>query len=190
MHSPEDDQSILIKSSSCNHPELFTTQKRISTRCHCKQCLLILFHHAKLQVLQYSAFKFNTSYSYSEFFLLERDLNLRPPDWRAGALPTEVSSPALAVSLFCQYRCSGTPIRSHETILPFSQGSRPSYDTTWEEAVPGCTIKGHDFSILFSLFIQIYLKMYPVSFPCGLLHDRVSFCLKYYIFRCCRLLVK
>ena len=24
----------------------------------------------------------------------------------------------------------------------------------------------------FSLFIQIYLKMYPVSFPCGLLHDR------------------
>ena len=23
----------------------------------------------------------------------------------------------------------------------------------------------------FSLFIQIYLKMYPVSFPCGLLHD-------------------
>ena len=35
--------------------------------------------------------------------LLERDLNLRPPDWRAGALPTELSSPTLAVSLFCQY---------------------------------------------------------------------------------------
>ena len=30
---------------------------------------------------------------------LERDLNLRPPDWRAGALPTELSSPTLAVSL-------------------------------------------------------------------------------------------
>ena len=43
--------------------------------------------------------------------LLERDLNLRPPDWRAGALPTElhvhVTSPILAVSLFCQYICSG-----------------------------------------------------------------------------------
>ena len=26
--------------------------------------------------------------------LLERDLNLRPPDWRAGALPTELSSPS------------------------------------------------------------------------------------------------
>ena len=38
---------------------------------------------------------------------LERDLNLRPPDWRAGALPTELSSPTLAVSLFCQYLCLG-----------------------------------------------------------------------------------
>ena len=47
---------------------------------------------------------------------LERDLNLRPPDWRAGALPTELSSPTLAVSLFCQYLCSGAPVRSHETI--------------------------------------------------------------------------
>ena len=46
---------------------------------------------------------------------LERDLNLRPPDWRAGALPTELSSPTLAVSLFCQYLCSGAPVRSHET---------------------------------------------------------------------------
>ena len=32
-----------------------------------------------------------------------RYLNLRPPDWRAGALPTELTSPILAVSLFCQY---------------------------------------------------------------------------------------
>ena len=30
----------------------------------------------------------------------ERDLNLRPPDWRAGALPAELTSPILAVSLF------------------------------------------------------------------------------------------
>ena len=27
----------------------------------------------------------------------------------------------------------------------FVQGSRPSYDTTWEEAVRGCTIRGYDF---------------------------------------------
>ena len=31
------------------------------------------------------------------------------------------------------------------TVLPFSQGSRPSYNTTWEEAVWGCTIKGYNF---------------------------------------------
>ena len=48
--------------------------------------------------------------------LPERDLNLRPPDRRAGALPTELSSPTLAVSLFRQYPCSGAPVRSHETI--------------------------------------------------------------------------
>ena len=36
--------------------------------------------------------------------LLEWDLNLQPLDGRAGALPT---APILAVSLFCQYLCSG-----------------------------------------------------------------------------------
>ena len=31
-------------------------------------------------------------------------------------------------------RGGGAPVRSHETTYcPFSQGSRPSYDTTWEE---------------------------------------------------------
>ena len=39
--------------------------------------------------------------------LRELDLNLRPPDWHAGALPTELTSPISAVSLFCQYLCSG-----------------------------------------------------------------------------------
>ena len=34
---------------------------------------------------------------------VEQDLNLRPPDWHAGALPTELTSPVLAASLFCQY---------------------------------------------------------------------------------------
>ena len=67
---------------------------------------------------------------------LERDLNLRPPDWRAGALPTELSSPTiggfpiLSISLF-----GGASQKSWNHILPFSQGSRPSYDTTWEQAV-------------------------------------------------------
>ena len=29
---------------------------------------------------------------------------------------TEISIPTLAVSLFCQYLCSGAPVRNHETI--------------------------------------------------------------------------
>ena len=66
---------------------------------------------------------------------LERDLNLQPPDWRAGALPTELSSPTVAVSLFCQYFFGGASQKSWNHILPFSQGSRPSYDTTWEQAI-------------------------------------------------------
>ena len=37
-----------------------------------------------------------------------RDFNLWPSDWHAGALRTELSSPTLAVSLFCQYLCSGS----------------------------------------------------------------------------------
>ena len=66
----------------------------------------------------------------------ERDLNPRPPDWRARALPTELSSPTLAVSPFCQYLCSGgASQKSWNHILLFSQGSRSSYDTTWEQAV-------------------------------------------------------
>ena len=41
--------------------------------------------------------------------LLEPDVNLRPPDWRAGALPTELTSPIFLAlgywraSYFCQY---------------------------------------------------------------------------------------
>ena len=39
----------------------------------------------------------------------------------------------------------GASQKSWNHILPFSQGSRPSDDTTWEEAVRGCTIRGYDF---------------------------------------------
>ena len=71
---------------------------------------------------------------------LEWDLNLRPPDWRAGALPTELISPVLVVTLFCQYRCSGgANQKSFKHILSVSQGSCPSYDTTLEEAVRDTT---------------------------------------------------
>ena len=64
----------------------------------------------------YTLTKFKHKFGWTKNNLLEQDLNLRPPDWRAGALPTELSSPTLAVSLFCQYLCSGAPVRSHETI--------------------------------------------------------------------------
>ena len=58
----------------------------------------------------------------------------------------ELTSPILAVSPFCQYLCLwAVSQKSLNHILPFSQGSRPNYDTTWEEAVRGCTIKGYDF---------------------------------------------
>ena len=46
--------------------------------------------------------------------LLERDSNLRPPDWRAGALPTELSSPTLAVSIYCPLARD----HAHVTIQP------------------------------------------------------------------------
>ena len=38
---------------------------------------------------------------------------------------------------------------------------------------PACQ-SGSPALVNFSLFIQIYLKMYPVSFPCGLLHDIIN----------------
>ena len=50
-------------------------------------------------------FKSVDEFGWTKKKLLERDLNLRPPDWRAGAIPTEQSSPTLAISLFCQYLC-------------------------------------------------------------------------------------
>ena len=95
--------------------------------------------------------------------LLERDLNLRPPDWHAGAPPTELTSPILAVYLFCQYLCSGggggTSQKSFNHILPFSQGSRPSYDITWEVTGSNPTL------VNFSLFMQNCSKNVSSQFP-------------------------
>ena len=83
------------------YSELITTIA-IFTQCHRKQ---YPFHHAPLLTL-----------GWTKKNLLERDLNLRHPDRRARALPTDLTSPILAVSLFCQYLCSGPPVTSHETI--------------------------------------------------------------------------
>ena len=54
-------------------------------------------------------------------------------------------------------------VRSHETI--YCPLARDQAQVTWEEAVRGCTVKGYNFFCS----SKIYLKMYPVSFPCGLL---------------------
>ena len=48
----------------------------------------------------------------------------------------------------------GASQKSWNHILPFSQGSRPSYDTTWEQAVSGCTIKGNWLGALHDLFFK------------------------------------
>ena len=52
---------------------------------------------------QMDELKSKIKFGWTKKDLRERDLNLRPPDWRAGALPTELTSPILVVSLFCQY---------------------------------------------------------------------------------------
>ena len=67
--------------------------------------------------------------------LRERDLNLRPTDWRGlyqlSYLAIHWRSPYF-VNIFVR---GGASQKSWNHILPFSQGSRPGYDTTWEEAV-------------------------------------------------------
>ena len=73
---------------------------------------------------------FKLNFGWTKKNVRERDLNLRPPDWRADALPTELTSPILEVSLFCQYLCSGggggASQKSWNHILPFSLGSCPN----------------------------------------------------------------
>ena len=41
----------------------------------------------------------------------------------------------------------GASEKSFNYVLPFSQGSRPSYDTIWEEAVRGYTIEDAAFAL-------------------------------------------
>ena len=59
----------------------------------------------------------NLSFGWTKENWLERDLNLRPPDWRAGALPTEQISPILAFSLFCQVPLYSIFLCSSKTYL-------------------------------------------------------------------------
>ena len=107
----------------------------------------------------------NIKFGWTNKHLLERDLNLRPPDWRAGALPTELPCPTLAVglpilsiSLFV-----GASQKSWNHILPFGQGSRPSYDTTWEEAVKGMHHKGMRLFFKKCLILIKYLILQILS---------------------------
>ena len=62
-----------------------------------------------------------------------RDLNMRSPDWRAGALQTELTCSILVVFLFCQYLCLGAPVISHSTIaqITIQPGKRQKGDTTF-----------------------------------------------------------
>ena len=86
--------------------------------------------------------------------LLERDLNLQPLDWCAGALPTELTSPILSPYFVNIFVRGGASQKSFNHILPFSQGSYPSYDTTLEEAVRGSnfkTIKYHLEQFFFNI---------------------------------------
>ena len=132
----------------------------METKIHLLNCCPVLFN--KIHIYKYHVINhkgnwlgtFLDKFGWTKKNLLDRDLNLRPPDWRAGDLPTELTSPILAVSLFCQYLCSGgASQKSWNHILPFSQGSRPSYDTTWEEAVRRCTIKEYNVFLFFSINI-------------------------------------
>ena len=49
--------------------------------------------HWKLPDYQTNEFLSSKNFRWTKTNWLERDLNLRPPDWRAGALPTELTSP-------------------------------------------------------------------------------------------------
>ena len=56
-------------------------------------------------------------YTAAIFSTLQRDLNLRPADWCAGTLPTELSSTiVVAVSPCFQYFCAGLSVRIHKTV--------------------------------------------------------------------------
>ena len=79
----EDDQSMLIETSRCNHQffsELITTQKRIPHGVNAKSLLINPRHHAKLQVLLmmymyiYSSFPMNKANSLNSNDFNQRDL--------------------------------------------------------------------------------------------------------------------
>ena len=84
-------------------------------------------------------------------------------------MPTELTSPIFAVSLFCQYLCSGAPVRSHSTICC------PLYmDHAQVTIQPGKSQRMHvnlevagsnPALVNVSLFIQSLSKMLPSQFP-------------------------
>ena len=87
--------------------------------------------------------------------LLERDLNLRPLDWRAGALPTELSSPTMSHSSQFFF------VQNRETANVGLDSSGLVEPRHFNPEVAGSS----SALVNFSLFIQIYLKSVPSQFP-------------------------
>ena len=125
---------------------------------------------------------FKINFGWTKKNLLEWDLNLRPPDYFAGALPTELTSPILAVSLFCQYLCSGDAgQKSWNHILPFSQGSCPSYDITCEEAFLSYPFMMHPLTTSSQLNFVLNLHNYRSSagqYMYVFLEDHFTICIQ------------
>ena len=73
--------------------------------------------------------------------LLEWGLNLRPQDWRAIALPTELSSPSIGVSLFKFPQVSGTEVKHNylTTVITFYISNCLNLCFTFFEAFWGWT---------------------------------------------------
>ena len=92
-------------------------------------------------------------------------LGLKPTTSGKGssALPTELaSSPMLAVSLFCQYRCFGVPVRSHTTV-------NCTFFLQWDESfclISGSTSLGIIFSFNFHVIFCSFIHSFPILLFC------------------------
>ena len=69
---------------------------------------------------------FTNKFGWTKKNLLERDLNLQPPDWRAGAPPTELSSPTLAQT----DRNIETPSQPQQFFLELPHGATASFTSS------------------------------------------------------------
>ena len=116
----------------------------------CLLYLFLLYHHV-------ISHKGNWLGTFFDQFWMDKEkftrVGFEPVDWCAGALPTELTSPILAVSLFCQYLCSeGTSQKSFNHILLFSQGSRL------------CSFHTRLTSAHLCVYVCIYVCLYSIYF--------------------------